>query len=220
MATATAAFPADALRPIARTGDDHAYAQIADQIREIIRSEQLQPGVRLPAQNELAERFGVSLMTLREGIRVLRDAGLVRVEHGVGIFIEITVDELDDAAPDDALFTLADVGLEITPTEAMRRGTQVVHQCAWCGAVVVWHKDAWRPALGVCPACCRDAGGGETGSSGWWRQRLPVAGIREHDHDWRVVGAMQICEICTRMRPIPLEERATTTPLTTQENQP
>jgi hypothetical protein len=22
----------------------------------------------------------------------------------------------------------------------MRRGEQFVHQCAWCGAVVVWHR--------------------------------------------------------------------------------
>ena len=216
MTTGTAAFPVDSLRPISRAGADHAYTQIAEQIRGIIRDEHLQAGIRLPAQTELAERFGVSIMTLREGIRILRDAGVVRVDHGVGIFTETPIDE---APVDEALFTLADVGLEIKPTEAMRRGTQVAHQCAWCGAVVVWHKDIYRSALGTCPACGRDAGGAESGSSSWWQQTIPVAGIHEHDHDWHVVGAMQICETCTRMRPIPLKEepRPTPTPHTTQE---
>lgn len=68
-----------------------------------------------------------------------------------------------------ALFDLEDVGLEITPTIAMQRGEQVVHQCAWCGAVVVWHQGGFRTALKDCPACDRN--------QGWWEQRLPVAGL-------------------------------------------
>ena len=40
----------------------------------------------------------------------------------------------------DALFSLEDFGLRVEPTQAMREGTQVVDQCAWCGAVVVWHR--------------------------------------------------------------------------------
>lgn len=75
------------------------------------------------------------------------------------------------------LFDLEAVGLGLTPTEAMNRGTQVVHQCAWCGCIVVWHT-GFRTALGVCPACGRDGGGHETGASSWWTQRLPVAGLR------------------------------------------
>ena len=77
------------------------------------------------------------------------------------------------------LFDLDAVGLGLTPTQAMRNGTQVVHQCAWCGCVVVWHKGGFRSALGVCPACSRDGGGRETGSSTWWTQQLPVAGLEQ-----------------------------------------
>lgn len=78
----------------------------------------------------------------------------------------------------EALFDLSDVGLELTPTEAMKRGTQVVHQCAWCGAVVVWDKGGFRDVLGACPACGRD-GGGKPGAAQWWEQRLPVAGMSQ-----------------------------------------
>jgi hypothetical protein len=65
--------------------------------------------------------------------------------------------------------------LTIDLTPAMRRGEQAVWQCSWCGCIVV--TDRGRPADGACPAC--------TGSptapvdAAWWRQRLPVAGIRE-----------------------------------------
>lgn len=76
------------------------------------------------------------------------------------------------------LFDLEAVGLGLTLTEAMKQGTQVVHQCAWCGCVVVWHEGAYRTALGLCPACNRDGGGNETGASSWWTSRLPQAGIQ------------------------------------------
>ena len=72
----------------------------------------------------------------------------------------------------DALFSLEDFGLRVEPTQAMRDGTQVVDQCAYCGAVVVWHRGLYRAKLGQCPACDTQ--------QGWWGQKLPVAGIHEH----------------------------------------
>jgi hypothetical protein len=62
------------------------------------------------------------------------------------------------------------LGLEVSPTIAMRRGEQAVFQCSECGSVVVQSSLA-NGALGPCPACRRDCG--------WWRQQLPVAGLRE-----------------------------------------
>lgn len=64
------------------------------------------------------------------------------------------------------------VGLTLAPTEAMKQGAQVVHQCSRCGCVV-----AYRTALGLCPACGRDASGNETGRSNWRGERLPIAGL-------------------------------------------
>ena len=74
------------------------------------------------------------------------------------------------------LFDLDRVDLGLTPTEAMKLGEQTCAQCAWCGAVVIWHPGGYRSALGLCPACGRDGGGKETGASQWWEQTLPVAG--------------------------------------------
>ncbi|WP_417541390.1 GntR family transcriptional regulator [Microbacterium maritypicum] len=162
--TLQADFPVDVLTLVDRADTQPAYAQIAAQIRAAIDDRGIPAGAQLPSEHELVDRFGVSRMTVREGIRVLRDEGLLRAAHGVGIF----VDEPHPAPP------LADVGLAISPTPAMKAGTQVIHQCSWCGAVVVWMRTAERRRLTNCPAC---RNGTETPHTTWWEQRLPVAGI-------------------------------------------
>lgn len=44
-------------------------------------------GARLPPEAVLAEQAGVSRLTLREAVRVLRDKGVLRVEQGRGTFV-------------------------------------------------------------------------------------------------------------------------------------
>ncbi|WP_274914801.1 GntR family transcriptional regulator [Streptomyces sp. WZ-12] len=64
-----------------------AYERIADALRTAIRTGQLRPGDRLPAETRLAERFGRSVPTVREALRALRDEGLIEKRHGVGTFV-------------------------------------------------------------------------------------------------------------------------------------
>ena len=45
------------------------------------------PDSRLPPEAELAALANVSRLTLREAIKVLRDKGVLRVEHGRGTFV-------------------------------------------------------------------------------------------------------------------------------------
>ena len=54
-----------------------AYQQIADEIEAQIIDGTLQPGERLPGELELAELFGVTRSTVREGLRQLESDGLV-----------------------------------------------------------------------------------------------------------------------------------------------
>ncbi|MGW2033111.1 MULTISPECIES: GntR family transcriptional regulator [Streptomyces] len=51
--------------------------QIADTLRERIRTGALRVGERLPTQAELAEEFGVERGTVRQALRVLQEAGLL-----------------------------------------------------------------------------------------------------------------------------------------------
>jgi GntR family transcriptional regulator, transcriptional repressor for pyruvate dehydrogenase complex len=55
---------------------------IVDQIRGLIRNEQLRPGDRLPSERDLGERMGVSRVTIREAMRVLEAGGLIEIRVG------------------------------------------------------------------------------------------------------------------------------------------
>lgn len=55
----------------------YAYRQIADEIERQIMDGTLQPGEQLPGETDLAEMFGVTRSTVREGLRQLESDGLV-----------------------------------------------------------------------------------------------------------------------------------------------
>ena len=63
------------------------YHQIAQVLRERIRSGSISPGERLDNQRRLAEDFGVTLMTLRQALEVLEREGLITRRHGLGTFV-------------------------------------------------------------------------------------------------------------------------------------
>jgi DNA-binding FadR family transcriptional regulator len=57
--------------------------QIADELRQLIVSGELQEGDSLGHEPELVERFGVSRPSLREALRILEAEGLITVMRGV-----------------------------------------------------------------------------------------------------------------------------------------
>ena len=63
------------------------YEQIVQQIEESIVRGDLKPGDQLPAERELAQRFGVSRTAVREAVKALREKGLVEAYSGRGTFI-------------------------------------------------------------------------------------------------------------------------------------
>ena len=66
-----------------------AFEEIAAQIRAEMAEGRLRVGSRLPSERALAEQFGVSRNTLREALRSLEHAGLIRLQKGAtgGAFI-------------------------------------------------------------------------------------------------------------------------------------
>lgn len=68
-----------------------ASSAIADQIRTAIVTGQLGQGDRLPPERELAEQFGVSRVTVRDGLRALEAMGLIDVRVGArgGAFVTV-----------------------------------------------------------------------------------------------------------------------------------
>ncbi|HLK34273.1 MAG TPA: FadR/GntR family transcriptional regulator [Terriglobales bacterium] len=63
------------------------YEQIVQQIEEAILKGELKPGDQLPAERDLAERFGVSRTAVREAVKALREKGLVEAYTGRGTFV-------------------------------------------------------------------------------------------------------------------------------------
>ena len=81
MCSQTSQFEALSLRR------EHLRVQIAESIQQMIAAQQLQPGDQLPSERELARQLGVNRATLREGIRLLEQRGLVQMKVGSGTYI-------------------------------------------------------------------------------------------------------------------------------------
>ena len=66
-----------------------AFEEICDRIRAQIAAGTLKPGDKLPAERELAQQLGVGRNALREALRSLEIAGIVRLQKGAkgGAFI-------------------------------------------------------------------------------------------------------------------------------------
>ena len=64
-------------------------------IREYVVAQRLEPGDRLPSQQEWARLLGVSVLVVREALQALQALGLVEVQHGRGVFVR---------RPEDASF--------------------------------------------------------------------------------------------------------------------
>lgn len=72
--------------------------RIADEIVEALRSQiasgALPHGARLPAERDLANRYGVSGPTVREALQGLNAMGLLDVRHGSGTYVSAVGDVL------------------------------------------------------------------------------------------------------------------------------
>jgi DNA-binding FadR family transcriptional regulator len=106
------------------------YRQIADQIRELIRSGEFVAGARLPPERDLARQLGVSRPSVREALIALEVEGLVEVRIGSGIYVlgpgvRAEAEEIAGGAPPDAA-----VHATAGPFELMRARYTIESECA------------------------------------------------------------------------------------------
>jgi GntR family transcriptional regulator len=71
------------------------YYQIKQTIRSWIVNKEFDPGQRIPSENELAERFNVSRLTVRQAISQLSQEGFLTSRRGEGTFITENVDLIE-----------------------------------------------------------------------------------------------------------------------------
>jgi GntR family transcriptional regulator len=72
---------------LSRTEGIPLYVKIREALRAEITQGVLNRGQKLPSEDELAIKYGVSRMTVRQGIAELIDEGLLYRRHGVGTFV-------------------------------------------------------------------------------------------------------------------------------------
>ncbi|KQQ47256.1 GntR family transcriptional regulator [Duganella sp. Leaf126] len=63
------------------------YRVVADRIQDLIRSENIAPGERLPSERDLATRLTVSRASLREALIALELGGVIEVRGGSGVYV-------------------------------------------------------------------------------------------------------------------------------------
>ena len=61
--------------------------QLRDRIADLIRTEGLQPGDKMPTEAQLTQRFKISRPALREALKLLEQDAVIYVEHGRGRFV-------------------------------------------------------------------------------------------------------------------------------------
>ena len=66
------------------------YHSVADKIIELIDSESLKPGSRLPGERDLAEKFGVSRVSIRQAEIALQAQGRLEIKVGSGAYVTET----------------------------------------------------------------------------------------------------------------------------------
>ncbi len=67
--------------------DKRLYHSVADQIMDMINDGSFPPGSRLPGERELAERFDVSRVTIREAEISLQALGYINIKKGSGVYV-------------------------------------------------------------------------------------------------------------------------------------
>lgn len=82
------------------------YKRIVDEILSLINGGIFPPGSRLPGERELAERFGVSRVTIREAEIALEALGHIVIKTGSGAYVQAVSDNSSDALPDVTAFEL------------------------------------------------------------------------------------------------------------------
>lgn len=77
------------LRPITKIS---LYDQIVDQIKQLILSESIKPGERLPSERDLAVQLSANRHSVREALRVLSAGGILEIRPGSGTYVSRSAD--------------------------------------------------------------------------------------------------------------------------------
>lgn len=85
---------------------ERLYQRVVEQILQSIRAGEYRPGSRLPSERELAEKYQVSRVTVREASIALEAKGAIDIRPGSGAFVRKMSTASELALPDVTAFDL------------------------------------------------------------------------------------------------------------------
>ena len=88
------------------------FVQIAEQLRNMIVTSQLNAETLLPSIRQMAEYLRVNRQTIHNAIRILEEENLVEIRRGAGIFIKSDVNQANNF--DEALLSIAQTAVSQT----------------------------------------------------------------------------------------------------------
>ncbi len=88
--------------------DQRLYHKVANQILELIDSGVFPPGSRLPGERDLAEKFGVSRVSIREAEIALQAQGRIDIRVGSGAYVLDGAGQLGRGLPKVGPFELTE----------------------------------------------------------------------------------------------------------------
>ena len=83
--------------------------EVVERIAAEIRSGRLEPGARLPTEQELMAAMGVSRTVVREAVSALRAEGLVTTRQGSGAFVAADASRVPFRIDPEGLSSIGDV---------------------------------------------------------------------------------------------------------------
>ena len=106
-------------------GQDRLYQDLARSLLEELASGRYVVGTRMPAERELATKYGVSRPTVREAIIALEVQGLVEVRVGSGAYVRRLPDDVARPGFNISAFELTEARLMFEGEAAALAATQI-----------------------------------------------------------------------------------------------
>ncbi|QUL38145.1 FadR/GntR family transcriptional regulator [Erythrobacter sp. JK5] len=94
------------------------FQSVAEQITDLIDSGAFPPGTRLPGERELAERLGVSRVTIREAEIALQAIGRLEIKTGSGVYVSEEAPPSSAALPEASAFEVTEARLLVESESA------------------------------------------------------------------------------------------------------
>src|SRR5918996_3449235 len=98
-----------------------ASDELTQELIDLLKQSDFQPGDRLPSVSALAERFAVAPPTMREALRSLQALGFLHFRHGSGVYVREPLERVIVSNPysgqldTDVVLDLIDARLLIEP---------------------------------------------------------------------------------------------------------